>query len=201
MNQNVGFTREPKPGQLIVHRGFCRVTGHKKRMFVFIGLRMNADPAQGIQINLHHMTAVVLNRRIERGERFHPAATRQAPALIRLKADGDARFQTTRQTRAVPVFGQVNQHVILTAFQGVQQGAVEAELFKPALLAPVAPNSVHLVDMRMAGQHRLGIVINQRIDFHVRPVLFQHGKNRRGKQNVTVVTKLNNQHALWRALR
>ena len=32
---------------------------------------------------------------------------------------------------------------------------------------------------------------NQRVDFHVRPVLFQHGKHRRGQKNVTVVTQLN----------
>ena len=170
-------------------------------MFVFVGLRMNTDSAQGIQIDLHHMAAVVLNSRVERGERFHPATTCQTPAFIRLKANGNARFQATRQTRAMPVFGQINQHVILTAFQGIEQRAVEAELFKPPLFTPVTTNRMDLVDMRVAGQHRLRVVIDQCVDFYIRPVLFQYGKHWRSKQNVTVVTQLNDQHALWWTLR
>ncbi len=89
-------------------------------MFIGVGLRMNADPPQRIEIHFHHMAAVILNRRIEGGEGFHPAAARQPTAFIGLKADGNARFQASRQTRAMPVFGEVDQHVILTRLQSIQ---------------------------------------------------------------------------------
>ena len=99
------------------------------------------------------------------------------------------------------MFGQVNQHIVLAPFQRIDQRAIQAELLEPALFAPVATNGMHLIDMRVAGQHRLRVVVDQRVDFNVRPVLFQDGKDRRGKQHITVVTQLNDQHALWWALR
>ncbi|MNL90270.1 hypothetical protein D3C87_2211970 [compost metagenome] len=60
---------------------------------------------------------------------------------------------------------------------------------------------MHLVNVRVAGEHCLGVVIHQGVNFHVRPVFFQHGKDRRGQQDVTVVTQLDDQHAFWRTLR
>ncbi|MNE33722.1 hypothetical protein D3C80_1274090 [compost metagenome] len=101
----------------------------------------------------------------------------------------------------MPVFGQVNQHIVLAAFEGIHQRAIQTELLKPAFFAPVAAYRMYLINMRMAGEHRLGVVIHQCVNFDVWPVFFQYGKDRRGQQNVTVVTQLDDQHALGWALR
>ena len=201
MHQNVVATFQAKRGQLILDKRFCFVAGHKQRAFVVAGGRMNTDTTQRVEVHFHHMTCVVLNRRIERGERFYPAAAREAAAFVRAKAHRDAWFQQARQTSAVPVFGQVNQHVILAGFEGFHQSPVKLKLLKKPLFAPVAANGVHLVDMRMAGQHRLGVVIHQRIHFCLRVRFFQHRKAGRGQQYVAVVAQLNDQNALWRAFR
>lgn len=49
MHQNIGFTLEPESGQFFGDRRFRRVARYKQGVLIFIGLGVNADPAQGIQ--------------------------------------------------------------------------------------------------------------------------------------------------------
>jgi len=142
---------------------------------------MDPNAPERIQINLHHMAGVVLNRRVQRGKGFNPAFTGKAAALIRAKADRNAWLQQTGQPCAMPVFGQINQHIVAARLEGFIQGVIEPQLGERILLTPVSADGVYLANAGMAGQHRLGIVIHQRVNLCVRVRVLKHRKAGRGQ--------------------
>ena len=65
-----------------------------------------------------------------------------------------------------------------------------------AALFPAAVDGVHLRDGRVPGQHRLGVAVDQRVDFRCGHGARKGGEHRRSQQHVAMMAQLGHEHAM-----
>jgi len=101
--------------------------------------------------------------------------------------DGPLRAQQTREVQPARMLGQVDQQVEAPGAQAAQQPPFAADLCGDTLPFPVAVDRVQVRDGRVAGQHRLGALIDQRVDFRPGDGAGECGEHRRGQQHVAMM--------------
>ena len=123
------------------------------------------------------------------------APSPQPVARVEMARHRISGSQHAREPRAATVLGQVHDEVVPAAAQRRHQPAFGTQLRDRALSFPFAVDGVDGGDGGMSLQHRRGFAVDQRVDLGARKEGFERGEDRRGQQHVTVMAKLDDQHA------
>jgi len=93
------------------------------------------------------------------------------------------------------VFGKVDDQIVATRTQGLDQRPFLAHLAEWAKPLPVAVEQVQLAEIRMQGQHVPCIQVDKGIDFRLRRGRLERADDGGGEQHVAVMAQLDDQHA------
>src|SRR5512145_2814170 len=90
------------------------------------------------------------------------------------RPDRPARLEQAAQPGAAPVFGEVDDQIVMARLQAVEQRQFGLELADGTELLPFAVDGVHAGNGRMESQHLGRIGVNQRIDLDLRNMRLEY---------------------------
>ena len=153
--------------------------------------RLEAKPAQGVEIGFRHMPQGMRGLSLNVGETALPVPVTPAHG----RPNRPTRLEQAAKPGPPPMLGQMNDQIVTTCLEHAVKRQFRPQLAKRPKSLPVSPNGVHRIDRRMQGQHFCRIGINQCIDFDLGGMGLEGGKNRRRNQHVTMVAQFDDQRA------
>jgi hypothetical protein len=106
-----------------------------------------------------------------------------------------ARAAQELQPRAARVLGQVDDEVVASRAQCAPQPPFAARLREHPVVLEAAVDRVQFADRRVAGKHRRGLAVDERVDLGLWRRALEHAEHGRGEQHVAVMAQLDHQRA------